>query len=389
MKAYNETWIRNKRIRELADRWKRRGILNSEQVSRIRDQFPVGFHDANGFIEIGLFVFAVVAIGGSYFLLATLLAKLFENSVVYYTFNIVFGLVAGLVGGSLINSRKFYRSGVDNALIAVCLALVTTGLLGFLPNHFPLWASCLVALPILLLGIWYYGDLLVTMAAFGTLVTALFDGLTDFEAGKNSFSFVLIGLSVVLYMTARRYEDRANLVYWRDCLILLEWLSLSLLLLNCNYYVIRRVHQFLLPHRPATPPELDMAGLFWTLTMLTPLVLAYLGIRQKERPLLIMSVIGWGAALATWRYYHSLLPVELYLTLNGLVIMLVAAALIRYLSRPRNGFTDAPDEDSPDVFLAAPEVISAIGGMPGQPEPKGMQFGQGDFGGGGSGDQYP
>jgi hypothetical protein len=389
MKAYNETWIRNKYITEYAERWKRQGLLDEEKMKQIREKFPVGFHDSNGFIEVGLFVFSIVAVSGSYFLLATLLSKLFDNDTFYYSFNVVFGLAVGFLAGHLIDSRKHYRSGTDNALVIAAVALVTAGFIGFLPNNLPVWQYCLVILPIVLLAVWYYSDLLLTMAAFATLTTALFSWMLAFSFGKQLLPFVLMAVSAGLYVLARLYENRDELLYWRDNFILLEWLSLSLLLISCNYYAVRELNFWMMDKRPAEAPEIAWAGLFWTLTFAIPIVLFYLGLRQKERPLLIMSAIGWGLTLATWRYFHPLFSLEIYLVLNGLSLILLTVGLIRYLRVPRDGFTDRPDEDSPTAFLINAELLSTIQATSGHLGPKeGMKFGDGDFGGGGSGDRY-
>ncbi|GAB3894056.1 hypothetical protein GCM10028803_08940 [Larkinella knui] len=389
MKAYNETWVRNKYLLEQVARWQRQGLLDDGKMQEIREKFPVGFHESNGFIEVGLFVFSIVAVSGSYFLLATLLSKLFDNETFYHFFNIGFGIAVGLLAGHLINSRKHYRSGTDNALVIAAIALVTVGIVGMFPDHWPLWHYCLIILPIVLLGVWYYSDLLLTLAAFGTLVTAIFDYILEFSFGTQLLPFVLMGVSTGLYALARLVENRDELIYWRDNFVLLEWLSLSLLLVSCNYFAVRELNFWMMDKRPAEAPEIAWAGFFWTLTMVVPMALFYLGFRQKERPLLIMSAIGWGLALATWRYFHPMFSLETYLVINGFLLILGAGYLIRYLRVPRNGFTDRPDEDSPTELAGNAGIISTTQAASGNlGPPGGMQFGGGDFGGGGSGSRY-
>lgn len=389
MKAYNETWVRNKHIIEHAAHWRRQGLFDEAKLTQIQEKFPVGFRQSNGFIEVGLFVFSIVAISGSYFLLFSLLSNAFSFSLFFDIFNLVFGIVIGLITYHLISTRFYYRSGIDNALVIATVALVAIGLIGLLPDHLAVWQYGLVLLPLILAGIWYYSDLLLTMGAFGTLAAILFDGLLEFSFGKQLLPFVLMAVSTGLYILARLYENRDQLIYWRDNFILLEWLSLSLLLISCNYFAVRHLNYWLLDTRPSETPEISLAGLFWALTICIPIGLLYLGIRQKERPLMIMGAIGWGLALATWRYYHSLFSLELYLVINGLLLSLGAILLIRYLRVPRSGFTDQPDEDSPKEFLLSAETMSTIQTTSGHLGPKeGMQFGGGDFGGSGSGDRY-
>ncbi|RRB07717.1 hypothetical protein [Larkinella rosea] len=389
MKAYNETWVRNRYILDQAARWQRQGLLDEAKMELIRAKFPVGFRDSNGFIEIGLFVFSIVAISGSYFLLATFLSRLFDVDLFYHFFNIGFGAGIGLLGGYLINIRRYYRSGVDNALIIAAVALVCAGFIGLFPNNLPLWQYCLMGLPLVLAAIWYYSDLLLTLAAFVTLATAIFDGILELSFGKQLLPFVLMTVSASLYVIARLYENREELLYWRDNFILLEWLSISLLLISCNYFAVREMNYWLLDKRPAEAPEIAWAGLFWFLTFSIPGVLFYLGLRQKERPLLIMSAIGWGLALAAWRYFHPLFSLEIYLAINGLSMLIGAVFLIRYLHVPRSGFTDQPDDESPKSFLLSTELLSTVQATSGHLDPKDdLRFGGGEFGGGGSGDRY-
>jgi hypothetical protein len=389
MKAYNETWVRNKHLIEHAARWQRQGLFDEVKMNHIREKYPVGFHESNGFIEIGLFVFSIVAVGGGYFLLATLLSKLFEVDLFYHFFNISFGIAIGFLAGYLIKSRKHYRAGIDNALIIAAVALVIVGVIGLFPDNLPLWQYCFISLPMVLLGVWYYSDLLLTLVAFVTLAVALFDYLLEYSFGKQLLPFVLMAVSAGLYVLARLNEDRDELVFWRDNFILLEWLSLSLLLISCNYYAVRELNYWTMDRRPAEAPEIAWAGLFWTLTIAVPVALFYVGFRQKERPLLIMSAIGLGLALATWRFFHPLFSLEVYLVMNGLSLILVAVFLIRYLREPRAGFTDRPDEDSPNQFLINAELLASVQATSGHLDTKdGMRLGEGDFGGGGSGDRY-
>ncbi|MGA0555470.1 hypothetical protein ACO2Q8_02390 [Larkinella sp. VNQ87] len=389
MKAYNETWVRNKQILEYTASWRRQGLLDEATEQRIQARFPVGFRPSNGFIEVGLFVFSIVAISGSYFLLTTLFAKLFDNDILYSLFNIAFGLGIGLLVGYLIKSRHYYRSGVDNAMVVAAVALVCGGFVGLFPDQLPLWQYCFLLLPLVLLSVWYYSDLLLTMAAFATITIGMFDLMLAFSFGKQLLPFVLLMVSVGMYVLARLYENRDQLVYWRDNFILLEWLSLSLLLISCNYFAVRQFNYWTLDLRPAEAPEIAWAGLFWFLTITTPIALLYFGLRQKERPLLIMGVVGWGLALATWRYYHPQFSLELYLIINGILLIVTAILLIRYLRVPRYGFTDRPDEESPKDFLPNAELLSTIHTTSGHLTPKDdLRFGGGDFGGGGSGERY-
>ncbi|WP_234733117.1 hypothetical protein [Tellurirhabdus bombi] len=390
MKAYKETWLRNKEIIRNAGRWHRRGLLSDVQLTRLGEHYPVGFHESNGFLDIGLFIFTIVATSGAYFLLLNLLIDTSENQLGFHLFNLIFGVVVALLLGLLIKQKNFYRSGVDNALVAIATGLIVTSLVGFMPNNQPLWLYCLVSLPVLLLAVWYYGDTLVTFAAFLAVCTLMVDFVLDLPGGKTILPFVAMALAMVVYVVARRFDNKPELLYWTDDFVLLEWLSLVLLQMSSNYFVVRQVNNWLLERRLPEAPEISLPWLFWILTFVVPIALLVVGLRQKERPMMIMSAIGIAAAFSTWRYFYPIFSLETYLILNGFLLMIIAGVLIQYLRKPHNGFTDAPDEDSPDEFLLSPETITIIQSAStslSHPSTD-LKFGKGDFGGGGAGDKY-
>lgn len=386
MKAYNETWLRNRQIVRQSERWQRRGLLSAEQLGRIRTEHPVGFRQTNGFVEIGLFVFTMVAVSGLFFLLVSLFDPLLNINML----SLATGLIVTVLLHVLLREKHFYRSGIDNALVLVTTGLVAAGLGGLLPDGLPTWAICLATLPILLTSVWYYGDLLVTFAAFAAFCTAVVDFTLELPAGQAILPFVGMAAGGGLYALARHYDNRPGLLYWEDDFTLLEWLALALLILSSNYFVVRTVNFWLLDTRSPEPPEIALGWLFWLLTFLIPAGLLVLGLRKRDRPLLIMSFLGLAGALSALRYYYPLFSLETYVALNGFLLILLAGFIIRFLKTPRHGFTDQPDEESPDDLLFAPETLTVVqSAAPGlSHNTDELRFGEGDFGGGGAGEKY-
>ena len=389
MKAYNEIWIRNREILRQTEGWHRSGLVSDGQLAKARMAFPFEFHQTSGFVEVGLFIFTVVTAGGSYLLLASIFGVILgESPFAYQVFNLAFGVGAALLNGRLIQHRKFYRSGVDNALIAVSATLICFGLVGLLPDQWPFWAYCFALLPILLAAVVYYGDLLLVMATFAILVTGVVGAMLDLPGGKTILPFVGMALAGLLYWLGRRNENRETLFYWRDNLVLLQWLSLGLLLINSNYFVVRQTNYWLLETALPEPPQIALPGLFWALTFGIPAGMLWMGIRQKERPLIIMGVVGALAALTTLRYYERVFSIETYVMAVGGLLILTAVLLIRRLRTPRSGYSDTPEALIGDSVIN-PETLAVVqAASQTLPPDRGMQFGEGDFGGGGSGEKY-
>lgn len=389
MKAYNETDIRNQIIVDHAQRWHRQRLLSDEQLTAIRQAYPYRFRSGNAFIDIGLFIFTLVAASGGFGLLAVTVGELIaDNRAAQSTLCLLVGIGAGVVTNSFTQKGTYYRNGVDNALILVTAAFLLASVHLVLPSGKPLWLNCLIDLPILLAVIWYYGDLLITLAALIVFYTMIFSGMLEFALGKSLLPFVLMFVSGALYGVARQFPKHTRSIYYTDALTLVEWVVLIVLMAGGNYYVVRELNGLLLTPQPANAPEIALPYLFWTLTFGIPG--AYLGfsLRQKNRMLVILGILGLAAAVATVRVYYVWVPLSVYMALCGALLIALAVVFIRYLRSARNGFTDAPDDESPQEFWGNAQTLTAMQGSANVHAPEGVRFGGGNFGGGGAEGNY-
>jgi uncharacterized membrane protein YgcG len=392
MKAYNEQWIYNRSILEQAERWHRQGLLTDEQISQVRKKYPVEFRQTNGFLEIGLFLFTTVAILACYLLPASMFSSLLNDGF----FNIAAGIGIGVVGQVLINRRSLYRNGIDNAFAATLTGFLSFGFNQMLPNGLSTGTHCLLTLPLLLLVLWYYGDTLLAFFTLSTFYTFVFDSLIKYSWGKDVLPFVMMGVSLLIYLAVRQYLKRnTREVYYTDPLNLAQWVSLIMLAASGNYFVVRELNGLLLktnPLRVAPPeaPEISLAWLFWLLTFLIPIIYLWQGVTKKNRMLIILGILGLVAAFSTVHEYVALVPLNVALTVSGLVMIGLAVVGIQHLRKPKHGFTDAPDDDSPNEFFTNAATIAAVHvtGSAHHPSKNDLQFGGGDFGGGGSEGKY-
>ncbi len=390
MKAYNETWIRNRAVVQQAERWHRQRLLTNGQMDAVRQEFPFNFRQTNGFIEVGLFLFTSIAILSGYLLPATTIGSLVDNRVAFGLFNIASGLVIGWLGLLLINRRQLYRNGVDNAFVVMQTGFLAFGFNQLLPTDLSTALYCLLSLPLLLTVLWYYGDTLIAFGALAAFYGFVFDGMLRFSWGKAALPFVLMAVSGGLLVVVRRIEKSP---YYADPLKVAQWVALIVLAAGGNYFVVRELNGLLLSPTPtpgASTPGVDAPALFWLLTFAIPIVYLWLGFRRKNRMLITLGGLGLVAALMTVHYYAALLPLNVALTLGGLVLIGLAVAGIRYLTQPKHGFTDAPDAELSDSFLVNLGTAVAVQAATGaQQQPKeGLRFGGGNFGGGGSEGNY-
>lgn len=400
MKAYNENWIYNRELVGQAERWHRQRLLSDEQLATIRRYYPVDFRQTNGFIEIGLFLFTTVAILGCYLLPASMFSVFTTDSTSYALFTIASGMVVGLTGRVLINRRFLYRNGVDNAFVVTLAGFLAFGLNQLLPSELSIATHCLCTLPLLLVVLWYYGDTLIAFFALATFYGFVFDGLLSMGWGKDALPFVMMVLSGGLYSLARNPgwilgQSLLKRAYYADPINLTQWIALIVLAAGGNYFVVRELNEILLRSAMdqgigAEAPPIALPWLFWCLTVAIPAIYLWQGLVRKERILIILGMLGLIAAVMTVYTYTNLAPLKVALTLGGLCLIGLATAGIRFIHHVGNGFTDAPDDDSPDQFFLNAETLTIIQAatMPPHSSGKGIKFGRGEFGGAGSEGKY-
>ena len=393
MKAYNEQWIFNRDVLEQVSRWHRQQLLTDAQMAAAKKAHPSDFRQTNGFLEIGLFLFTTVAILACYLLpLSTFSVLISESPTGYGLFNILTGVVIGVVGQLLINRRLLYRSGIDNAFVVTMAGFLAFGLNQLLPDNLSLATNCFLTLPILLLILWYYGDTLIAFFVLATFYAGIFDALLSYSWGKDALPFVMMAISGIIYVAANRFQNsNSKERYYADPLNLAQWISLIVLATAGNYFVVRELNGMLLETKPGVPrppeaPEIALPVLFWVLTFLIPAIYLWLGLRQKNRMLLILGALGLIAAVATVHEYTGLVPLNVMLTLGGLALIGAAVAGIQYLKTTKHGFTDSPDDDSPNEFfinMATAVAVQAAGAASQGPNDNlRLRFGGGNFGGG-------
>ena len=238
MKAYNEQWIFNRDVLAQANRWHRQQLLTDAQLAAVEKDYPSNFRQTNGFLEIGLFLFTTVAILACYLLpISTLSLLLSDSPTAYGLFNLLTGVIIGVVGQLIINRRLLYRNGIDNAFVVTMAGFLAFGLNQLLPNTLSLATNCFLTLPILLLILWYYGDTLIAFFVLATFYTGVFDALLSYSWGRNALSFVVMAVSLFIYAAAVWYQKSyPKQRYYADPVNLTQWFSLLMLAAAGNYF---------------------------------------------------------------------------------------------------------------------------------------------------------
>ncbi|QJB33234.1 hypothetical protein HF329_18690 [Chitinophaga oryzae] len=382
MIAWSSVTLDNLDIQNEADKAHRQGCISPETQEAIRKAHPVDLYTPNLVIRIGLFLLTciVIAFTSGFFLLLAL------GSDTATGFRVAVILASLLCIGVLefaISQKKPYRSGINEALLWSAVGLFCCGI--FIENYDlseNAWA--LTVLILTALGTLRYADMVSSAVAYLAFLLLVFWQVMKIPYGTAVMPFLLMGISLAVYLASSRLVKRRALRHYSDCLTVLRVLSLITLYMAGNYFVVRETNSMLL--MPEAPTDIPAGWLFWALTVIIPPLYIYLGVRKKDAVLLRTGVILVAMIVFTIRHYHSVMPLETAMAIGGLVLTGGAWALIRYLHTPKNGFTYAPSDEAgmADQLKVESLIIAQTFPPTARPADTHPNFGGGSGGGGGA-----
>ncbi len=389
-KAYNETWVENIDNQAIIKNWLEQKLLSDEQFEAAKKAFPIGFHQSNIFVKIGLFLFTNIAGSASFgFLSLFLVGFLSESTVGLGIISLIYAGILFYFLEFFIKKNNFYRSGADNALLYAMLGAAFAFFLAISEINLPAWVYCAIGLVILLPALLRYADPLVAIGTYLTWIALWFIVVTKFPIGKLIIPFVVMLVSAASYFFIQFWKKKENTRYYTDCQDIIEILALATFYLGGNYLVVREGNAMLNSLSDST--QIAFAPLFYFFTAIIPIFYIVRGLQKHDRKLLIVGILAIAFSIFTYRTYFSVLPLEWALTIGGILLILLTILAIRALKTPNGrrsafGLTYDPSGSNRFQNLEAFIVNQAIPQAPNQGD--NMQFGEGSFGGGGAGSGY-
>lgn len=380
---YNTTELFNLQAVKEATHWYSQKFISGEQLAAIRAKYPSKLYHPNLAIRILLFIISSIAISGGTGLFFLMFNAVSES---------VIGVLSLLLGAGMLffvrvifveNSHHF-RSGVVEAG-AYCACGFIVGGLGLITDgneHTVFLAAMAVC------AYMSYRFLDLICHAIGILVLAGFIFYEAYQLGgvfRQIIPFLIIIAFSATYFLARALKKKENLSLWLDNLRLTEMISLMLVYTGGNYLVVRECSIEMLGMNLQPGEDIPFAVVFYAFTAGMPLLIIYRGIKLGSIMLIRIGVIMFALSVMTFRYYFSIAPPEVALTIAGMAILGLALWLFDFLKTPRGVFTR--DKLLSRQFIssnvAAFAVSQTMGGNVVKQDDS-FKGGGGSFGGGGA-----
>ncbi|MBO9703819.1 MAG: hypothetical protein J7604_26670 [Sporocytophaga sp.] len=399
MIIYNKKSLENLRLIEQTKIWKEKQLLSESLFEKIKGKYINDLYTPNFFIRTGLFLFTAILIGASLGLV-TLITYGDSGSQTGLLIRIlIYAIITGFTTEIVIKEKKFFRAGVDDALQYATVGLLISVIGIFFDNlnhnsesyydNTDYTIQILAfSLPILIFFAIRYVDRLLTALAFGIFIYIVFYIVSNAgNIGKAICPFVICIISFLIYQLVKKYGYVERRLLWKDNFNILELLSLLTLYLSVNYFVVRELNAILNNEYSST--QIPLAWIFYITTTVIPLLYIYFGIIKKDRLQLQLGMMLITLAVFTFKYYFSLGHHEITITLAGIIMIGVAWLVNKLLKTPKVGLTLDKDVLEKEFNLTDAEalVIAETMGKDSAQQDD-FTFGEGNFGGGGSGGKF-
>lgn len=386
MIAYNTLWVSNLFNRQQAQQAFEQECLDKEELDNINTRYPAPFYSPNLFIRIGLFILTTVILLFSFGLLALLFLQSIDDAIGGLT--IFFALLCYVALEYMVQSKKHFQSGVDDALLWI-FACSLLGGISYLVKAGNL-ANCILICIISLYCSLRFADRLMSVVLYVSFLGIFFFSCIHLGAAAKAFvPFVIMAISALIYLLISKAKGLKTNQLYAGCLLVISISALISFYISGNYYVVRELSNAMFNLNLAENESIPFAWLFWLFTVAIPCLYIIRGIQKKEIIFIRVGLILMACIVFTVRYYYSIAPPEVIMAAGGIVLMLVSYGLSRYLKTPRYGFTnlEIASTDTPGKLQI--ESILVTQTFTGQPAPAdGTKFGGGGFGGGGASGEF-
>ena len=383
MIAYNKTLLENTFLMEEAIDLKKSGFIQDVNLNAIKQQLTTLKTSRNIFVRAGFF----------------LLGALLYLSIIGLLFLIIFnlnsdfkmaGFIISFIGLGILEllcSQNFFRHGLDDTFIIGAQLSFYSAIV--VDSDSPIGAFISMIIIGLVFAIRYINTLsfLVFLSGIVFLVSYILIEHTEISA---ALPFVLLLVAVGFYYVYQRFKDDPKFYFYSD---VLEWFFIYTLFLgyiSVNYFVVRTLSEELLS-ADYSKSDVPFGWMFYILMFVVPLVYIFYSLKTKNRTMLYIGGLTFAISIATFRYYHSVLPAEWALILSGLGIFAFVYFVIQKIKTNETGITFQHDRTNDTAMLNNIEALivnSQDIKHAEEAQQSKMPFGGGDFSGGGAGGSF-
>ena len=378
MIAYNKTLLENTLLVSEAIALKKANFIQEANLTKVKADLETLKISRNLFVRFGFF----------------LLGSFFFSSIIGFismlTFDFHIGskligfiiAVVGLIIMEVLCNQNHFRHGLDDAFLIGTYMSFSISV--FIVTESQIALATVMIIAGLIFSIRYVSTLsfLFFLSGIVFLVSVL---LINHTTISSVLPFVLLLIAVVFYTIHQKINTVERLYFYSN---VLDWLFIFSLVLgyaSINYYVVRTLSEELL-NADYSKSDVPFGWIFNLLMFLLPIGYLIYALKIKNRTMLYIGGLTLVLSIATFRYYHSIMPAEWALILAGGVIFGAVYFVIQKIKDQPTGITFLPDRNTNTTMLNTVEalIVNSQNMHHAQAtQDSDMPFGGGGFSGGG------
>ncbi len=376
---------RRETVRESAREWLRAHWIDIETFRKIEEMYPDDRVRTSPAFRILFFGLTLAAIGG---LLGALYSQI-DHAGTAALFALAAGGVCWVITNHLTGAARRRGGGIEAAFSVAAignLMICSTAALAEYHLMHERWAVIMILLLLALLSaaaawLWGYWPYMIASAA------SLFCAAMSLPAGRILW---ILGLGVAYRFLVLGWDSGGLPPSQRKCCAAFLTVALLGAYAAVNVFLLDQHSLRWFQGRDFFPRWLSIC-----FTAALPCLLFWIGILRKRQ---VFLLLGFGLSLfslLTLRMYVHVAPAWLLLASAGILLIICAALLRRFLESgagsERAGFTAAPLTGQPEKHRAI-EIVASISTLTPEsneaPEKSGFRGGGGTFGGGGASGKF-
>ena len=380
MTIYPENELYNDHVRSEAQSAFELGDISKESCKRIEDAYPTKLYTPHFFIAVALGLLTIVA---TFFtgILAWLFTQV-ESSFGIASLCAFMAFVCYFFLEWMVKNKSYFNAGIDNALMVLTLLFSGGIFLSYFENvHWILSNTFLM-----LVALWLclrFADAFMAIVSCGFFLALCFLLYLKLEKLPLVYlPFVMMAIIGALYYFINKVKNSVKFIYGKCFMGLTVFLLLAFYAAG-NYWVVRELQSSL--NVEATSK--GSSWIFWIFTFLVPIIYIVYGIIKKDVLHLRTGLLLIAVTVFTYKYYYTLLPVEIEMLIIGLLLIALSYFFIKWLKTTRHGYTSESMAARPSWQNVEGLIIAeTMGGLSPTSENHLMDGGIG--GGGGASGEY-
>ena len=386
MTAYNYKWLENLYTWNNVEAGYDEKYISYDEREAIKKAYPTDFYTPNFFIRIGLFMLTLIIAAFSFGLL--ILFFLSGITEVIGNLMIFMAIVMYAMLEFMVKKRYHYRSGVDDALLIMSGSCIVGGM--NMLFTISLLGNSLIIFCVSVFFALRFADMLMSAVAILSFFSLVFLAYIKFGSfTKSTAPFLMMAITIVIYFIAKRQIKKISHRVYFNCILITEIISLTCFYLAGNYYVVREASNSMFNLNLKDNESIPLGWLFWIFTIVVPFIYVSKGIQKKDAVLIRVGLLLIAALIFTIHYYYDITNIETEMALGGILLISVSYTLMKYLKKPRNGFTyeELADKNLIDKLNVEAIIIAETYGSS-QTVKSDNLFGGGTGGGGGASGEF-